>query len=478
MSDYNKERVLVVDDEPGMRFVLSKSFEKNGYKVDAASNIGEAGEYLNEYSYSSAFVDIILPDGSGLELLDRLKRRPRAPSVVIMTAEATMQNAIEAMKRGAFDYLTKPFDLDDAVRLAGKIADYRRTSKSLEEEEPEELTPVASGELVGRSPLIQNVFKLIGRTAGSDVSILITGPTGSGKELVAHAFHKNSHRSHGPFVTVNCAAIPSELLESELFGHVKGAFTGAVENRRGKFAQADGGTLLLDEVGETSLPLQAKMLRALQEKVVYPVGATKSVRANARVIAATNRNLTVEIASGRFREDLFHRLNVTTVKLPPLDNRREDIPALAKHFLGAVAKSLGEPTKSLTREAVDLLIEHSWPGNVRELENSIRRAVLMAPGMAVTPDEFPEEITGVVEREPAVTNLKSALKRVVEASSEGNIHADVMKAVEKALYGEALKKCGWNQAKAARYLGVNRNTMMKKTTELNLRNTGIISDES
>ncbi|MBI5814675.1 MAG: sigma-54-dependent Fis family transcriptional regulator [Nitrospinae bacterium] len=462
-------RILVVDDEPSLRFVLAKGLTRKGHAVDEASCVAEAVELLNEFSYLCVFMDIVLPDGSGLELLDSVRKRPNAPAVVVMTAEATMKNAIEAMQKGAFDYITKPFDLNDVEALVARVAGYRATSVKLAAERTPEPESAHPDEIIGRAPAMQEVFKLIGRAADSGATILITGPTGAGKELVARALHQNSSRAKGPFVTVNCAAIPHDLLESEMFGHVKGAFTGATEDKKGKFFAANGGSILLDEVGDMPAPLQAKMLRVLQDKEFYPVGSTRPVRVDTRVIASTNRDLAADVAEGKFREDLYHRLNVVHIKLPSLKERKEDIPALARSFLGRLAKAAGSAPKIASPEAMAALAAYDWPGNVRELENVVRRAALMSPGEAITPESLPVEIAGAASRVRPESGLEEAVRGMMERAAEGEIYETVISAVERTLINGALARAGGVQAHAARILGINRNTIMKKIGELGIK---------
>jgi two-component system nitrogen regulation response regulator GlnG len=468
-------RILVVDDEPSLRFVLERGLSKLGYAVDTAENFDEGMAAVEAGGYAVAFFDIVMPGGSGLELTSRALASPDAPSVVVMTAEATMKNAVEAMRRGAFDYLTKPFDLKEVESLVARIVEYRRQTAAARSDS-RGAKPLGTDEIVGRSPAMQEVFKLIGRAANADATILVTGPTGSGKELVARALWQNSPRSAGPFVTVNCAAIPDQLLESELFGHEKGAFTGATESRKGKFAQAHRGVILLDEVGDMPLDLQAKMLRVLQEREVYPVGAVRPIDVDVRVVAATNRDLTADVAEGRFREDLYHRLNVVLIQLPPLADRREDIPTLVEHFLTKIADAFNEPRKTVTREALSALSAWRWPGNVRELENAIRRAVLMAPGETVSVEHIPTELTGRPALPPVSgsgggATLEASVVAAMADLPEGSVHERVIGRVERALIEEALRRNDGVQTKAARLLGVNRNTLMKKVAEMGLRPT-------
>jgi len=462
------EKILVVDDEESIRFVLSKGFERIGHETDTASTIEEAVERLNNDGlYFCVFLDIKMPDGSGLDLIGSILKKQNPPSVVVMTAEATMKNAITAMQKGAFDYITKPFDFDVIDILINRIVQYRKMSSELARfksggaDQPE-------GELVGRSAPMQELFKLIGRSANSDENILITGPTGSGKELVAKALHSNSSRSAGPFIAVNCAAIPNDLLESELFGHVKGAFTGAFDSKSGKFFAASGGVILLDEVGDMPLSLQAKMLRVLQDREFYPVGSTKSVKVDTRVLASTNRNLGEDVASGRFREDLYHRLNVVHIKTPPLSERRSDIPLLTEHFLSKITKTLNEKPKMIGPGVMDALVDYDWPGSVRELENVVRRAVIMTPGGTVTLDHIPVELSGAKRNGAAGVSLGQLVKEVFDSSAYGQAHRKMVGLVERELIEIALTRTGGVQTQAAKLLGLNRNTLKKKMTELGI----------
>lgn len=465
MTATDKRRILVVDDEPSLRFVLTKGLTKKGYSVDAVATLAEARQKLSEGEYFCVFLDINLPDGAGFELLEETPHLPFPPAVVVMTAEATMKNAIEAMQKGAFDYLTKPFDLDDVGILVERIIAYRNTEIQASGAGEEEYSFVA-GELVGRAPAMQEVFKVIGRAANSDATALITGPTGSGKELVAQAFHKNSSRRDKPFITVNCAAIPRDLLESELFGHAKGAFTGAVGEKKGKFAQADGGVIMLDEVGELPTELQAKFLRVLQEQEFYPVGGASPVTVDVRIVAATNRDLAADVACGRFREDLYHRLNVVSVKLPPLDERREDIPLLVSFFLAKIAVTFNETPKRAAPEVIETLSRRRYPGNVRELENLLRRAVLMAPGEVISMADIDHDHDPSDTQKEKEASLQKVVEELMDEAKDGQIYSSVMGEVEKKVIEEALKRSGDVQAKAAKLLGMNRNTFMKRIAEL------------
>ncbi len=461
------DKILVVDDEESIRFVLSKGFERIGHATDTAATIEEAVERLNEGLYFCVFLDIKMPDGSGLDLIGSILKKPNPPSVVVMTAEATMKNAITAMQKGAFDYITKPFDFDVIDILINRIVEYRKMSSELAKFKSGAVEQ-AEGVMIGRSAPMQELFKLIGRSANSDENVLITGPTGSGKELVAKALHSNSSRSVGPFIAVNCAAIPNDLLESELFGHVKGAFTGAFDSKSGKFLAASGGAILLDEVGDMPLTLQAKMLRVLQDREFYPVGSTKPVKVDTRALASTNRNLAEDVASGRFREDLYHRLNVVHIKTPSLSERRSDIPLLAEHFLLKIAKTLNEKPKMIGSGVMDTLVDYDWPGSVRELENVVRRAVIMAPGGTITLDDIPGELSGAKRAGAPGGALGQLVKEVFDSSAHGQAHRKMVGLVERELIEIALARTGGVQTQAAKLLGLNRNTLKKKMTELDI----------
>src|SRR3989475_6689741 len=369
--------ILVADDEESIRWVLERACAKDGHTVHAVGSGREALAALRERAYDVALIDIRMPDLSGLEVLTRAREDHIDTLFIIMTAQNTMANAIEATKRGAYDYLTKPFDLEQVAALIARAMELRRLTRDLEH---------LRGELqqrhdlvIGRTPAMQEVYKVIGRVAPTDATALIEGETGTGKELIAKAIHYHSSRG-GPFVALNCSAIPNELLESELFGYERGAFTGAVERRIGKFEVAAGGTLFLDEIADMPLALQAKLLRVLQEREFTRVGGRDAIRADVRIIAATNQDLDAAVRAGRFREDLFFRLNVVRITVPPLRDRRADIPELIEFFLDKVNRELGTALVGVSAEARELLVRHSWPGNVRELENAILRAAVLARG--------------------------------------------------------------------------------------------------
>lgn len=469
-------RILVADDEESIRWVLSKALGKKGFTVDLASSGNEALALSRRYAHDLAVLDIKMPGMSGLELLSTLHdERPGMP-VVIMTAESSMKNAVEAMKRGAYDYLPKPFDLDllEAIVLrAQKAAATSDEVTRLREEMRER--QLHEKPIIGNGKAIQEIFKLIGRIAPSDATVLITGESGTGKELVARAIHFNSNRLDKPFVALNCAAIPRELLESELFGHEKGAFTGAHERKAGKFEQANNGTIFLDEIGDMPLELQAKLLRVLQEKEITRTGGNQTLRIDVRIIAATNQNLEEKVKNKEFREDLYYRLNVVPIDLPPLRERKEDIPMLVTHFIARARHEFGVSTTGCDEAAFKLLKRHDWPGNVRELENTIQRAAILSPDPLLTPADFPQLSKGqstAANRGDSLESLISHKLRTslaqMEVNELDNLYDMVLHQMERPLISIILEKTRGNQVRAAEILGINRNTLRKKIQILGL----------
>jgi two-component system, NtrC family, nitrogen regulation response regulator GlnG len=463
------QRILIADDEESIRWVLSKALNKKGFTVDLASDGSEALALFRQHTYHLALLDIKMPGVTGLDLLSRFHEERPETLVVIMTAESSMKNAVEAMKRGAYDYITKPFDLDtlDAIILkARKSFEVTNEVRCLKEELKGHYQ--VDRTIIGKSQPMQKIYKILGRVAPSDVTVLITGESGTGKELVAQAIHFNSPRLGKPFLALNCAAIPSGLLESELFGFEKGAFTGAIERKIGKFEQADGGTLFLDEIGDMPLELQAKLLRVLQEKEITRTGGSASIPVDVRIVAATNQNLKEKVQNKKFREDLYYRLNVLPISLPPLRERREDIPLLVEFFIQRAQNELGVSARGCTDEAIALLKNYSWPGNVRELENTIQRAALLSPDQLLTPVDFPvlaaegatEEAEGSLET--LITNkLRSALSQM-EVQELDNFYEMVLHQMERPLINIVLEKTRGNQLRTAEILGINRNTLRKK----------------
>jgi two-component system nitrogen regulation response regulator GlnG len=463
-------RILIADDEDGLRWVLEKGLKQAGYRVTAVKDGEAALQEVGAEPFDLILLDIRMPGVDGLTLLGKIREARPDAQVVIMTAHGTMETAIQAMQRGAYDYLAKPFDMDEVLLLAERALTARRLSQEVSRLKTGLQEVWEFGALVGRHPRMQEVYKTIGRVASSDVTVLLRGESGTGKELVARAIHHYSRRAGHPFVAVSGAAIPANLLETELFGHERGAFTDAKERKLGKLELAHGGTLYLDEVGDMPLDLQAKLLRALQERVFERVGGHDPIRVDLRVLAATNRDLEAMMSEGRFREDLFYRLNVVTLALPPLRERREDIPLLADHFLAKYAADLGE--RVVAPEALDRLVGYDWPGNVRELENVLQRAMVMAGGGAILPEHLP--IGPVSAR--ATVSADATLEEIIEkklaecvrglgARPGANLYELMVGLVEKPLLKAVLRETQGNQVKAAALLGINRNTLRKRLKE-------------
>ena len=470
-------RILVADDEESMRWVLSKALRKKGFTVDLARDGDEALRLIRSESYDLAILDIKMPGVSGLDLLDKVRELKADLLVIIMTAEAGMKNAVEAMKRGAYDYLTKPFDLDvlDAIiEKANRAREMTLQVTTLKKELKDHY--LLENGIIGNSTPMREVYKTIGKVAPSDMTVLIQGESGTGKELIARAIHYNSRRLVKPFIAMNCAAIPKELLESELFGHEKGAFTGATERKPGKFEQANGGTIFLDEIGDMPLELQAKILRVLQEREITRTGGSQNISVDVRVVAATNQDLQQLVQQRLFREDLYYRLNVVPINLLPLRERRDDILLLVDHFLQKTCAELDIPLKKIDPAALEQLTTNSWPGNVRELENVIKRAVILSSDPLLTPDDFPVLATaaGTVGGGDdlsleALVDRKLRISFVnVDKLDDGDIYNMVIEQVERPLISFMLEKTRWNQVRAANILGINRNTLRKKITDLGI----------
>jgi len=471
-------RILVADDEESMRWVLSKALRKKGFTVDLARDGDEALRLIRSESYDLAILDIKMPGTNGLDLLDKVREFKSDLLVVIMTAEAGMKNAVEAMKRGAYDYLTKPFDLDvmDAIVEKANRAQEMTMQVSALKDELKEHYLLDKG-IIGNSIPMREVYKTIGKVAPSDMTVLIQGESGTGKELIARAIHCNSRRLVKPFIAMNCAAIPKELLETELFGHEKGSFTGASERKLGKFEQANGGTVFLDEIGDMPLDLQAKILRVLQERELTRTGGSQNITVDVRIVAATNQDLQQLVQQRLFREDLYYRLNVVPINLLPLRERRDDVLLLVDHFLQKTCAELDVPLKKIDKPALDRLEAYSWPGNVRELENAIKRAVILSSDPLLTIEDFPiltatggnAVVSGddvslefLVDRK-----LRSSFVNVEKLDS-GDLYNMVIEQVERPLIAFLLEKTRWNQVRAASILGINRNTLRKKISDLGI----------
>jgi two-component system nitrogen regulation response regulator GlnG len=454
---------LVVEDDGAIATVITAALEEDGFTVDRCDSVTDRDRLLAERRYDVMLTDVILGDGDGIETLAAVHSAAPKMPVIILSAQNTLDTAIRASDTGAFEYFPKPFDLDELVRTARQAAD-ARSAASTDTDDAASALP-----LIGRSQAMQDVYRMITRVLRNDLTVLILGESGTGKELVAEAIHQHGARKAGPFVAVNTAAIPSELIESELFGHEKGAFTGAVARHVGKFEQANGGTLFLDEIGDMPAEAQTRLLRALQSGRIRRVGGREEIATDVRIVAATNRDLAPLIADGRFREDLFYRLNVVTIHLPPLRDRPDDIAALTRHFLGLAAQE-GLPRRRLSGEAIELLQRQPWRGNVRELRNFAYRAALLARDEEVDAATVGQLLTDrpTGEEPGRQASLPAALSAWLAETTvaPGTLYHTALAAFEKPLFEHALARTGGNQLRAAALLGINRNTLRKRLSEL------------
>ncbi len=470
MAEQN--RVWVVDDDRAIRWVLEKSLEKAFINVTCFSDALELLQALENEQPDAVVSDIRMPSMDGFELLKRIQQGyPNLP-VIIMTAHSDLDSAVSAFHGGAFEYLPKPFDVNEAVAVINRACSFSHSQKEEKAEAVDEpVQPVQ--DIIGEAPAMQEVFRAIGRLARSHITVLINGESGTGKELVAQALHRHSLREKKPFIALNMAAIPRDLLESELFGHEKGAFTGAQARRAGRFEQADGGTLFLDEIGDMPAELQTRLLRVLSDGEFYPVGARAAVKVDVRIIAATHQNLEELVKSGRFREDLFHRLNVIRVHLPALRDRREDIPLLLSYFLERAGSELNVETKLLLPEVETFLSQLDWPGNVRQLENNCRWLTVMAAGKEIHMADLPPELLqgGESVGQVVTDNWEAALRKRVESSlqrGEQNLAKEIIPLCESLLIRAALNYTGGKRQEAAIALGYGRNTLTRKIKELEI----------
>jgi two-component system, NtrC family, response regulator AtoC len=441
--------ILVVDDDARMRELIAKVLAREGYSVRSLPRGQEVLQTLEEEPAELVISDIRMPEMDGLTLLQEVKRVAPETSVLLMTAFGSIDTAVQAIKAGAYDYLTKPFKMDEVVVVVRRAMEERRLRAEVRALREEVSTKYNFSYILGKSKPMRDLFALIKKVAGSRSTVLIQGKSGTGKELVAKAIHYNSPRRARPLVTINCSAIPKDLLESELFGHLKGAFTGAIANKRGLFEEADGGSLLLDEIGELSPELQVKLLRVLQEREIRRVGDTRTVSVDVRLIAATNRDLAQAVKEGLFREDLYYRLNVIPIVLPALKDRTEDIPVLANHFLMKYAKEADPPIEGIAKDAMRLLLEYDWPGNVRELENVIERAVILAHGPQIRPEDLP-------------AHLRTHQTPVPHQPKATSAHRPTLEDLERDYIATVLRETRWHQMRAAHILGIDRRTLYRK----------------
>jgi DNA-binding NtrC family response regulator len=454
-------RVLVVDDEAGVRESL-RMLLHGECEVATAENAEAALARIAEARPDLILLDLVMPGRSGLELLEELRAQGEPPPVIVLTATKTVTTAVEAMKLGAADYVTKPFEVDALRIKIRNLLQHRALEERVAEltEALEERSRL--GALIGRSEPMRKVFRTVERVARSHANVLVAGESGTGKELVARAVHELGPRASGPFVAINCAAIPLSLMESELFGHERGAFTDASERRIGRFEQASGGTLFLDEIAELPSSVQAKLLRALQERTIERVGGREPITVDARFVAATNRELTKEVAEGRFREDLFYRIHVVPIELPPLRERREDVRLLAEAFLERSATQAGGPPRRLSREALAALERHAWPGNVRELQNAIEHAVALCDGSTIRLEDLPDAVIQATRTESLRDAVRAGQLDLEEATSR----------FEQGLLREALERSEWNQTRAAERLGITRRVLKLKMDRYGIRGDG------
>jgi len=455
-------RILVIDDELSMREFLELFFLREGHSVDLASDGAEGVRRIHEQEYDLVITDLRMPRTHGMVVLEQCRSLYPATPIIVMTAFATTETAIQAMKMGAYDYFTKPFKLDEVKIVIDKALEKRALVLENKQLRAKLDSRHRIGGLIGRSPAMQDVFNLVKRVARTRTNVLVLGESGTGKELVARAIHDHSERRDQPFLVINCAAIPENLLESELFGHRKGTFTGATSDKEGLFKAAHGGTLLLDEIGELPVGMQVKLLRVLQERKVKAVGDLREQPIDVRVLAATNRDLEADVRAGDFREDLYYRLNVISVDLPPLRERPSDIPLLANHFLRKYAKEFGKEIEEIEPEALQLLLRYSFTGNVRELENVVERAVALEEGNHITVDSLPPHIS---QRIPQTT---ADAATGLELPHEGVDLEGVVDNVERRLIGQALDRTGGRKKDAARLLGISFRSLRYRINKLNL----------
>jgi two-component system nitrogen regulation response regulator GlnG len=459
--------VWIVDDDRSIRWVIEKALSREGIAFDSFASAQEAIDALPGGLPEVLVSDIRMPGRSGLELLQAVKERDPAVPVIVMTAYSDLDSAVAAFQGGAFEYLPKPFDIDQAVDLIRRALEERRRETQVKENN------IEVKEMLGQAPAMQEVFRAIGRLSQSSATVLITGESGTGKELVARALHRHSARAAKPFVAINTAAMPKDLLESELFGHERGSFTGAQQQRRGRFEQAEGGTLFLDEIGDMPPELQTRLLRVLSDGTFYRVGGHQQLKANVRVIAATHHNLEQRVREGSFREDLYHRLNVIRLRLPNLRERAEDVPLLARHFLASSAKQLGVEPKRLAEDALAHLSRLPFPGNVRQLENLCHWLTVMAPGQVIDVGDLPAEFRG--QATGAASDWLAGLEQEAErrlARGEIGILDSLTRQFERALITRALARTGGRRIEAANLLGMGRNTITRKIQELGIEEKG------
>ncbi|MEM8930581.1 MAG: sigma-54 dependent transcriptional regulator, partial [Acidobacteriota bacterium] len=470
-TDDTMAKILITDDEKNIRRILAVMLREQRHQVTEAATGEEALDQVAELDPDLVLLDLKMPGMDGLETLSALRDAGHGASVIMMTAHGTISTAVEAMRRGAFDYVTKPFDNDELLILIRRALDLRQLTDEVETLRGELESRYGFSEIIGISPAMQRVFHTMAKVARVDATVLVTGESGTGKELVARAIHRKSPRGEGPFVAVNCSAVPQSLFESEFFGHEKGAFTDAKSMRPGKFEQAEGGTLFLDELGELPLDAQAKLLRALQERQITRLGGQHPVPIDVRVVSATNRDLEHEVAEGNFREDLYWRLNVVHVQLPSLRERREDLPLLFDHFLDRINSDLGLSVAGIDDRALDLMVRYAWPGNVRELENMLCRSMILCEGDELQPLDLPPRVRGEAEGTAGL-----AMPSDLDEMSLGDAVDEAMERLEKRMILARLAAHKGNRTSTAKSLGVSRKTLFNKMRHYGLNDGDIFTD--
>ncbi|MDH0733629.1 nitrogen regulation protein NR(I) [Pseudomonas sichuanensis] len=470
------ETVWIVDDDRSIRWVLEKALQQEGMNTQSFDSADGVMGRLARQQPDVIISDIRMPGASGLDLLAQIREQHPGLPVIIMTAHSDLDSAVASYQGGAFEYLPKPFDVDEAVSLVKRANQHAQEQQALDVPQALARTP----EIIGEAPAMQEVFRAIGRLSHSNITVLINGESGTGKELVAHALHRHSPRAAAPFIALNMAAIPKDLMESELFGHEKGAFTGAANLRRGRFEQADGGTLFLDEIGDMPADTQTRLLRVLADGEFYRVGGHVPVKVDVRIIAATHQNLETLVQAGKFREDLFHRLNVIRIHIPRLSDRREDIPTLARHFLGRAAQELAVEPKLLKPETEEFIRNLPWPGNVRQLENTCRWITVMASSREVLIGDLPPELLNLPQDAAPVTNWEQALRQWADqalARGQSSLLDSAVPSFERIMIETALKHTAGRRRDAAVLLGWGRNTLTRKIKELGMKVDGGDDDE-
>jgi DNA-binding NtrC family response regulator len=455
------EKVLIVDDDENMRFFLHEAMKKRGYEVEVVGDAEAAIEAVRRHPFDLTMMDIRLPGMSGIEAIPQIKQHDPQATIIVMTAYGSKQLALDALRAGAYDFFTKPFKMDEMNIVIGRALEKRRLQREVRKLEEKIRRQYTFENITGTSDAMRQVYELIQKVVQTDVTVLVCGESGTGKELIAQAIHEHSARKNNPFVKLNCVAIPEGLLESELFGHERGSFTGAVQRKDGKFEMANSGTIFLDEIGDMSLATQAKILRVLQEKEFERVGGTQTVKIDVRVIAATNKDLATAVQEGEFREDLYFRLNVFSIVVPPLRDRKEDIPLLVEHFLRNANDDMAREVRGVSKDTMDILMMHHWPGNVRELENCIHRAVVMTDDDIIAPQCLPTHIQAIAEKP------RYSLPDQIESID------DTLADVEKQIIIDTLHQTGGVQSKAAKLLGISERSLWHRVKKLHI-NVGSI----